>query len=135
MTTTIITEVAGITRTTMTTTERPRASRAVAGPGTLRLYLVALLAAAYFVAWWLLGIRAPARSDAPPITGTTPQTSATPAIATWFHDLPAAKRPFVDLPAGWHIADPTAPAVSARAVPVPVRVAPARARRIRTRSS
>lgn len=117
----------------MTTTER--ASRAVAGPSTLRLYLVALLAAAYFVAWWLLGIRAPARSDAAPITGTTRETSAAPAVATWFHDLPAAKRPLVDLPAGWHIADPTAPAVTARAVPVPVRVAPARGHRIRTRSS
>lgn len=134
MTTTII-EVANTTRATMTTTDRPRASRVITGPGTLRLYLVALLAAAYFVAWWLLGIRAPARPDAAPSTGTKPQANAAPAVATWFHELPAAKRPFVDLPPGWRIADPTAPAVAARSVPVPVRVSPARARRIRTRSS
>lgn len=118
--------------------ERPRASSSGAmGASNMRHYLIALLAAAYVVAWWLLGIRASATPDEALAIEPTPEASAEPAIVTWFHDLPPANRPVVNLPAGWRIADRTtsSPAVTARAVPVPVRVSPARAGRIRTRSS
>jgi hypothetical protein len=112
------------------TTERRRAP----GAGALRLYLLALLAAAYVVTWWLLARRAtvgPAASD------EVPEVPARRRAATWFHDLPASERPVVDLPAGWHIADRSArpAAAAADAPPIPVRVPAARPGRIRTRSS
>jgi hypothetical protein len=126
--------------TTMTTTtERRRASSPGAMSASIvRLYLIALLATAYVVAWWLLGVRTPANLDQEARTlEPTPETSAEHGMATWFHDLPAAERPVVIVPAGWHIADRTTAslAASSRAAPIPVRVSPTRAGRIRTRSS
>lgn len=107
------------------------------GTRELRLYLIALLAAAYVTAWWHLGLRAPTKPTDAGAIELPPAASAAHGIATWFYDLPAAERPVVNLPAGWHIAGPPAssPAVTTRAVPVPARVSLTRAKRIRTRSS
>lgn len=123
--------------TTTTKTERPRPSATGgAGATTLRLYLVAFLAAAYVFAWWLFGARAPARAAAAVAVAPALETLREPRLATWFHDLAPTERPHVAVPAGWHIADTTAPAsVTRRNTPVPVRVSPARPGRIRTRSS
>jgi hypothetical protein len=121
------------------TTERRRpSSKGTTDAGNLKLYLIALLAAAYVGAWYLLGLPPPAKSEeeAQPLK-TALQTSPEHGMAIWFHDLPAADRPVVHLPAGWHVADRTLSRTSATAgrVPVPERVSPARTRRIRTRSS
>jgi hypothetical protein len=127
-----------------TTTERPRARRArpdaPAHPGgarDLRLYLTALLAMIYLLAWWAFGARQP-RSAATPEPAPPALTPAAPSqLAIWYADLPPARRPVVRVPAGWQIA-PTTPAATSTlhdAPPRPVRVAPARARRVRTRSS
>lgn len=125
-----------MTTTTMKTERaRPLPIRG-GGMASLRLYLVAFLAAAYVLAWWLFGARTPARVDAEPSSATSVETRAEPQLTTWLHDLPPAARPHVDVPAGWHIAEHTAPGpVTRQATPVPVRVSPARPRRIRTRSS
>lgn len=107
----------------MTTTERTRAAPArPAGPPGLRLYLTAALALSYVVAWWTLdgGAGAPAPAPVP---------RAPSGLATWYDDLPPDARPAVRLPEGWQLATHT------EAAPRPVRVAPARRGRIRTRSS
>ncbi len=121
-----------------TTTERPgpSLSRHATGVSNLKLYLIALLATAYVLAWWLFGARAADSSAAAPAIEASSEPSGQPRSA-WFHDLPTAERPVVEVPAGWHIADRTAPSpgVIRSGVPVPVRVSPARAGRIRTRSS
>lgn len=122
-----------------TTTERRRpSSKGAMDASNLRLYLIALLAAAYVGAWCLLGLGPPAKSEEEArALETVPQTSREHGMAIWFHDLPAAERPVVNLPAGWHIADRTLSprGATARRVPVPVRASPARTGRIRTRSS
>lgn len=89
-----------------TTIERPRPSPARAtGAANLRLYLLAVLAGVYLLAWWAFGSRAPA--------------------------------PSAELPPLAPVAGPRAPqhAPSLGPVSAPVRVAPARPGRIRTRSS
>jgi hypothetical protein len=122
-----------------TTTERQRrSSKGAVAASSLRLYLGALLAAAYVGAFGLFGLRPPARSDQETrALEAAPQTSPGQAMIVWFHDLPATQRPAVKLPAGWHIADrtPSSPGVTGRRVPVPVRASPARTGRLRTRSS
>lgn len=121
-----------------TTIERPRSSptRATGAPN-LRLYLIALLASVYVLAWWAFGTRAPARSAELPLIDPVPDPRAQQQVATWYQDLRPSARPPVQLPAGWHIAEraTASSAPSVRAMPVPVRVAPARPGRIRTRSS
>lgn len=121
----------------MTTTEPPRRSPSPTGATNLRRYLVGLLASAYVLAWCLFSARAPAGSTMAPPPTRTPELDRQPRLAAWFHDLPPAQRPQVDVPAGWHIADPAAapPRVTRRDVPVPARASPARVGRIRTRSS
>jgi hypothetical protein len=122
----------------MTTTERPRSPplRTI-GVNNLRLNLLALLAIVYVVVWWMFGVRAPARSAALPPLEAASESSRQPQLATWYQDLPPPERPVVELPVGWRLADRTAPSsgTSVRQVPVPVRVAPTRPGRIRTRSS
>ena len=121
-----------------TTTERPRPSPAHAARGSnLRLYLIAFLATAYVMAWWLFGARAPATSAQLPVTEPVRDASLQPRVVAWFDDLPPAQRPAVVLPPGWHVAERTAPSSSLtrREVPVPLRISPARPGRIRTRSS
>lgn len=122
---------------TTTTTEPPRPPEKPTEATNLRLYLVAFLASAYVAAWWLFGARAPAAPTPEPPVARAQQIEGQPRHATWFADLPPTQRPQVDVPAGWHIAhQPTAPPrVTRRDAPVPVRVAPTRAGRIRTRSS
>jgi hypothetical protein len=121
-----------------TTTDPPRPPARPAGATNLRLYLVAFLASAYVLAWWLFGARAAAGSTPEPPVTRSLETDEQPRLATWFDDLPRDRRPRVDVPAGWHIADrPTAGRGTRRDVPVPVRVPSTRAgrSRIRTRSS
>jgi hypothetical protein len=111
----------------MTKIERPN----------LKSYLVALLAIVYVVTWWVFGTRASAQFAAAPPHDAAPEPSGKPQLATWYHDLPPPERPVVEPPVGWHLADRPAPPTGpiARQVPVPVRVPPTRAGRIRTRSS
>ena len=73
----------------------------------LRPYAIALLATVYAVAFWVFQARAP-RDDAPAVN--------------------APARAEVRIPPGWTVAQAGDP-------PPSTRVAPARARRIRTRSS
>jgi hypothetical protein len=127
------------TRTTMaTTTERRRtAPRPAVNGRNLRLYLIALLAAAYTGAWCSLGLHPPAEPDEEARgLETVPQTRPERG-AVWFHDLPAKERLVVDLPAGWHVARPMlSPRRQTARVPTSVRAStPARSGRIRTRSS
>ncbi len=122
----------------MTTTERPRAAaRITLGAADLKRYLLASLAAAYTLAWWSFGSRAPIDSteqaQAAPSPGRTPEPAAKTA---WYDELPMSQQPPVQLPAGWRIVSRSAvEPVSTTLAPVPRRVTPARARRIRTRSS
>jgi hypothetical protein len=124
---------------TMRTTDPPRSSSKVTGATNLQLYLVALLASTYVAAWWVFGASAPAASTSTPEppAARALEIERQPRVAAWFHDLPPALRPPVDLPAGWHIAIRATqpPRVTRRDTPVPVQVPPARAGRIRTRSS
>ena len=124
------------------TTERPRPAPSRTTDATnLRLYLVASLATAYVMAWWVFGGRPPTSSVGALVTEVVEPapaaTSRQPARAAWIDDLPPTNRPVVEVPAGWHIADRTAPSpsVTRRAVPRPVRASPSRPGRIRTRSS
>ncbi len=113
---------------------RPSPTRVV-GATTLRLYLMAFLAATYVLAWWLLGARAP-RTAA--VTSLAPaiDTRGEPRLAAWFHALPPSERPRVDAPAGWHIAESAARSGETRRdAPALVHVSPRRPGRIRTRSS
>ena len=91
-----------------TTTERTSATHPPAA-SNLRLYLIAFLATAYLLAWWLFGGRTPAsHSDLVP-SEPAPETSRGPRVAAWYHDIPPSQRPAVDLPAGWHIVTVQAP--------------------------
>lgn len=135
MTTTTITTLADTTSentsmTTMTERSPPKARPGAMAP--LRLYLIALLAFAYLVAWWAFGMRPRPSATAP--EGSPP--GSRPRLATWYEELPASEKPPITLPAGWRLAARPAegPAVHPTG-PVPVRVAPARPGRIRTRSS
>jgi len=133
--------------TTMTTEHRPLPRARPSAMRDLRGYLIAVLAMAYLIAWWAFGTGAP-RSATPigvppePGPGTVPELASgtaaahSPTVATWYSDLPASRRPAIHLPLGWHMAAATAPGEATRlSTPVPVRVAPARRGRIRTRSS
>lgn len=98
----------------------------------LRLYVVAILAAVYLVAWRT--IATPAKSvpiDEPPVPTATALAPAQRAV--WLEDLPAAQRPQVAVPAGWHVVSRTtsAPAPRVQLVRVPA----SRPVRVRTRSS
>lgn len=118
-------------------TEHPRPTPArPAGASNLRLYLIALLALVYLAAWWVFGARA-ARPPALAPVAPAPEPSEQPRLTIWYQDLPPPARPAVQLPTGWRIADGTTrpPGAVVRALPIPVRVAPARVGRIRTRSS
>ena len=125
----------------MTTTELPRPGRKRPGGLTnLRLYLIASLAAVYLLAWWSFGTRARRPAALPaPTPGRAPSEPS--RLAIWYADLPSASRPVVALPPGWHVAEPSTTSTGSSGPtarepgPVPVRVAPARRGRIRTRSS
>ncbi len=120
------------------TIERPRPvpSRATGVPN-LRLYLVASLATVYVMTWWMLGARAPARSVEATAIEPASKVNSPPRRVAWLDELPPDERPVVDLPAGWHIAEPTAQSssVTRPAAVRPVRVSPSRPGRLRTRSS
>lgn len=97
----------------------------------LRLYVVAVLAAVYVVAWRTIATPAkPAPIEEPlPVAST-----AAPARRTvWLDDLPAGQRPNVAVPPGWHVVSRTsrAPAPRVQLVRVPT----SRPVRVRTRSS
>lgn len=123
------------TRTTdpsRTPAGRPRAM------SNLKLYLAALLATFYSVVWWTLGLRAPrAATTEQPEVESGPVNGPEAGATAWYQDLAPADRPPLHLPPGWRLASPSsASAMEPQDVPpVPVRVAPDRARRIRTRSS
>ncbi len=122
----------------MTTLERPcPAPTRPIGMANLKLHLIALLAMAYVAVWWMFGARAPRPAQLPEVS-LEPVPSASPRLATWYEDLPPSRRPRVDLPPGWLIAEtsvaPSSP-IGREVVPEPVRVGPARPGRIRTRSS
>ncbi|MEZ4364081.1 MAG: hypothetical protein R3B48_28165 [Kofleriaceae bacterium] len=120
------------------TTEPARPPARRTGATNLRPYLVAVLASAYVIAWWRFAARASTSAAAEPPTSLGPAgNEGPPPLVAWFHDLPAELRPTVDLPAGWHIADPATARtrVTRRVAPVPVRVPSTRAGRVRTRSS
>ena len=123
----------------MTTERRPpaRASRPRVSPLELRLYVAALLAAVYTIAWRAIGAHAPvpdplATSPAPPAIELTP-TPTSPPRYVWIDSVPSTARPALVLPAGWQLASdpPPVAAPPARAVPAPRRRVP----RVRTRSS
>ncbi len=88
----------------------------------LRPYVLAALATVYAAVFWVLQGRAPRDSAA---NDSTNRESPRPI---WYDELPAGARPEVRLPPGWVIARAGDP-------PPRTRVAPARAPRIRTRSS
>ena len=119
-------------------TERPRApARFALGAADLKRYLLASLAAAYTLAWWSFGSRAPIDSPEQAQVAPSPRKLQQPAPRTaWYDELPKSQKPPVQVPAGWQIASRSAvePA-STTLAPVPRRVTPARVRRIRTRSS
>ncbi len=128
-----------MTTTSMRTTEASRSTTArPRAISNLMLHLTALLAMFYSVVWWTLGLRVPR-----PATTKEPNVESVPAIdqgrgaTAWYQDLAPFDRPPIHIPPGWRLADP--PSSSAAeprdAPPVPVRVAPERATRIRTRSS
>lgn len=104
----------------------------------LRLYLTALLALAYLIAWWAFGLRAPhpaaSTALAPAMVPARPEEVRS---AIWYGDLPPTRRPPIRLPSGWYLAPPAGTSVQAEdEIPlVPTRVAPARPGRVRTRSS
>lgn len=119
-------------------TERPRApARFALGAADLKRYLLASLAAAYTLAWWSFGSRAPTAASEQAQVAQSPSDARQPAPRTaWYDELPLSQKPPVQLPAGWQIASGSAvEPVSTTLAPVPRRVTPARARRIRTRSS
>jgi hypothetical protein len=104
----------------------------------LKLYLTALLATFYTVVWWTLGLRLPrAATTEGPEVESVPGNGVGAGSMAWYQDLAPADRPPLHLPPGWRLASPSSPSAVAPqdAPPVPVRVAPARAPRIRTRSS
>ena len=114
----------------MTTIERARSHP------NLRVYLVALLASVYSLAWWTFGIRAPLRSAERASLHPVVVRGAQPEVATWYRELPPAAPP-VQLPAGWIIAEQAtaSPVPVARPLPGSRRASPRRQARIRTRSS
>lgn len=130
----------------MTTSEhRPAKPPPLLGvsPLELRLYIAAVLAIVYTLAWRAIGGHAPA---AEPVATTAPITDdAAPPRYVWLDTLPPASRPAIAVPSGWQIADGSAPALApapaaASAPPSRVVRAPApaptrRVHRVRTRSS
>jgi hypothetical protein len=120
------------------TTESPRiAPIPPKRKSDLRPHLTTLLAMVYLTVWWAFGGRTPQSSaaSAPEPAAVPLPTQAPPPI--WYGDLPLTSRPKIQLPSGWQIAPlgkPPARVVD-DAPPAPVRVAPARVGRVRTRSS
>ncbi|HSD88936.1 MAG TPA: hypothetical protein VLB44_15520 [Kofleriaceae bacterium] len=127
--------------TTERTCEPPRTSAF-----ELRLYVVAMLAAVYVVAWRVIATPTPTPTNAAPVDGAPVPVVSTPGPApaaqpvhrtVWIDDLPAALRPQVVLPPGWHVVSRT----STASTPAPqprvqlVRVPASRPLRVRTRSS
>ena len=111
---------------------RPRAM------SNLKLYLTALLATFYTVVWWTLGLRLPRGATAErPEVESVPVNGPEAGSTAWYQDLAPADRPPLRLPPGWRLASPSSPSAAEPqdVPPVPVPVAPARASRIRTRSS
>lgn len=109
------------------------ARRRPADPGDLRLYIAAILALAYLIAWWAF---APRGSNAKPDASAPPPATRpvmTPPSVQWYGQLAPSQRPALSLPPGWQIVTTTPPAA---VVPAPrMRVLPAPPPRIRTRSS
>jgi hypothetical protein len=122
----------------MTTTERRRSSPNVARSAPdLMLHLLAALASAYALAWWTFAGRTPLRSVDPGASDEEPAHHVQPRVIAWYDELSPSGQPPVQVPAGWRIVRraSAAPASTDAATPVPVRVSPSRAGRIRTRSS
>lgn len=126
----------------MTTEPRPAPPRKpkplVALPeSSLRLYAIAILASLYVVAFLALGEPAEepvADAELAPAEVVTPLDVAPERRTVWWNELPAERRPALTLPPGLRVVEPgtEAPVVASAA---PVRVARARPRRLRTRSS
>jgi hypothetical protein len=125
------------TREMIMTTDHPRSTRTrPSGTRDLRLCLAALLAMVYLIAWWAFGSRsqrATATTEAPAVLPTPAQSR----LAIWYGDLAPSERPAIHLPAGWQLASsaPSSGPAIHNTPPRSVRVAPARSRRVRTRSS
>lgn len=100
-----------------------------------RPYLIAFLASAYVATFWSIGAPEPTVARAPLVVDRP--RAPEPQRVVWISDLPAADRPVVALPAGWHVADGSAPPPSVTPVVsrARMRVASVRPRRVRTRSS
>lgn len=110
---------------------RPGRARHRTSPLELRLYVAALLAALYTIAWRAIGGHA-AVTESASVPPPAPAPSQPPRLV-WLDSLPPGMRPAVALPAGWRLASDARPASSqpAQVVRVPGRRAP----RVRTRSS
>lgn len=127
-------------------------------PGELRWWITAGLATTYLVAWWAFapaqvsdapaptGLATEADVTAPPVAAAAPRSTPPGAtnVVLWWHELPLALRPKLELPAGWQVATPdrrAAPTIGAQRAWRPTAayrtVAQERRRRprVRTRSS
>lgn len=129
----------------MTTERRPsdRTARARVSPLELRLYVAALLALVYTIAWRAIGAHAPvpeptATSPATPAATEPTLTTNAPPRYVWIDSVPPTARPVIALPAGWQLASETQPVVAPPTRVLPTRAVPAprrRVPRVRTRSS
>lgn len=115
-------------------TDKPSraAPRLALSPLELRLYVVAVLAAVYLVAW--RAIAGSGSSNAITPAAAAAQAASGAPTTVWLDDLPLAQRPSLALPPGWRLASRGEPAV-ATTMPRVVRVPTPRALRVRTRSS
>ncbi len=113
--------------------ERPARSRPVLA-GDLRPSVLALLATGYLIVFWALAVRAP-RAAASPGLSMSPAPVEPGRTTVWYADLPPRERPALRLPPGWSVATASDAAAASDARPRMVRVSPARAGRVRTRSS
>jgi len=123
------------------TTERKREPPRTSAT-ELRLYVVAILAVVYLVAWRAIATSTTGTVDEAPVpVASTPASAPAPAPAqrtVWIDDLPAEQRPQVVVPAGWHVVPHTSRTASTPAPPPRVqlvRVPASRTMRVRTRSS
>jgi hypothetical protein len=111
-----------------------KASRVVLAlsPLELRLYVVAVLAAVYLVAWRAIAGDGSSNAVTPAAAAAHAASSAPTTI--WLEDLPLAQRPSLALPSGWRLAS-RGEFATATTMPRVVRVPTPRALRVRTRSS
>lgn len=108
-----------------------RESRLHASPLELRLYVAALLAVIYTIAWRAVGGHVQTMP-----ASTQPEPEVVPAQResprfVWIDSLPVTMQPPIALPAGWQRASQPPTSQPARMVRAPSRQVP----RVRTRSS